>query len=400
MGEAVEEEHVLPWTLDEVPEGEWAGVAGILPSGYDAYLRVFHPFTPEDFDHDWLVVPETRRSWRSMGAAAGVVIGPTTTLSSLRPAFAADPLGTGPWSIGEGVLDLATATELYETLSADGPGPFCFEFGLAAIIGTDDHRVRLFRSSTLEGWRSAVEQVRAAGSLGIISPEAVWPDDLRWIAFTDYDLTSTYVAADRATADRLLAHPTLEVVEVGLRTRIDNGAHQQLHEADGTPVRALRPSRRLAERPLLLLDVDGVLQPTGSSVPPGYQRFTDDTSSVVLRPEHGPWLLDLAEHFDLVWASTWGASANEAIGRRLGLPELPHVELGELPRHGTRKLAAVQAYVGDRAVVWIDDELYDDAEAWRAERSPPTFLRRTAGGVGLTELDVKLIQVFRRVAWS
>lgn len=148
------------------------------------------------------------------------------------------------------------------------------------------------------------------------------------------------------------------------------------------------------ERPLLLVDVDGVLQPVGRSVPPGYERFTDDDSDVVLRQEHGVWLAHLTTAFDLVWATTWGASANRAIGRRLGLSELPHIDLSDLPRTGTRKLGAVTAFVGDRAVAWIDDELYEDAVAWAANREAPTILRRTASGVGLTEADVRALDSF------
>lgn len=148
------------------------------------------------------------------------------------------------------------------------------------------------------------------------------------------------------------------------------------------------------ERPLLLVDVDGVLQPVGRAVPPGYERFADDSSEVVLCLQHGVWLARLSTSFDLVWATTWGATANRAIGARLGLPELPHVHLPNLPRSGTRKLGAVAEYVGDRAAAWIDDELYEDAVAWAVDRPAPTLLRRTAPGVGLVESDVQALAAF------
>ncbi len=147
-------------------------------------------------------------------------------------------------------------------------------------------------------------------------------------------------------------------------------------------------------RPLLLVDVDGVLQPLGRSVPLGFARFVDDESEAVLRLEHGVWLARLASTFDLVWATTWGPTANRSIGRRLGLPALPHISLTDLPREGTRKLVAVREYVGDRAIAWVDDELYEDAYAWAADRPAPTLLRRTASGVGLTEADVNAIEAF------
>jgi hypothetical protein len=147
-------------------------------------------------------------------------------------------------------------------------------------------------------------------------------------------------------------------------------------------------------RPLLLLDVDGVLQPTGGSVPPGYERLESAESTVVLNQRHGPWLVELCDLFEVVWATTWGPSANTVIGARLGLPDLPHLELGDLPRAGTRKLSAVQQHVGDRTLAWIDDELYEDARAWAERRPAPTLLRRTAASVGLTINDLEALRAF------
>ena len=147
-------------------------------------------------------------------------------------------------------------------------------------------------------------------------------------------------------------------------------------------------------RPLLLLDVDGVLQPVGRSVPPGFERFTTEGLGVVLSARHGLWLNERTGIFEIVGATTWGAAANAAIGSRLGLPDLAHIDLGPLPRGGTRKLTAVQHFVGARPVAWVDDELYEDAASWAAERPAPTMLRRTAASVGLTHADVLALAEF------
>lgn len=149
-------------------------------------------------------------------------------------------------------------------------------------------------------------------------------------------------------------------------------------------------------RPLLLLDIDGVLQPVGSSVPPGYQRIVTDDATVVLHAAHGRWLAELADDVEIVWASTWGGRANRLIGARLGLPELTHIELADLPRDGTRKLQAVKSFVDERPFAWIDDELYEDAFAWAEGRGEPTLLRRTRASVGLTREDVEAVAAFVR----
>jgi hypothetical protein len=147
-------------------------------------------------------------------------------------------------------------------------------------------------------------------------------------------------------------------------------------------------------RPLLLLDVDGVLSPTGVAVPPGFQRRSTPEYSVVIHDAHRGWLHALAKRFDLTWATSWGNAANRVYGDLLGLPLLPVVPLGQLPRSGTRKLAAIQAYVGDRTLAWVDDELYDDAEEWARRRLAPTLLVRTRASIGLSQDDVERLLAF------
>lgn len=141
-------------------------------------------------------------------------------------------------------------------------------------------------------------------------------------------------------------------------------------------------------RPLLLLDLDGVLNPTGASVPPGYRRETTDEFSVVVQAAHGDWLRELDAVFEVIWATTWNGHAQAVYGPLLGLPSFGVLELVDLPRLGTRKLGAVREFVGERALAWVDDELYDDAQEWAANRGSATVLVRPAAGVGLTRAHV------------
>ena len=148
------------------------------------------------------------------------------------------------------------------------------------------------------------------------------------------------------------------------------------------------------QRPLLILDVDGVLSPTGRSVPPGFERVTSDAFDVVVCPQHGEWLRSLTSLFEPVWGTTWGDAANAVFGSVLGLPSWPVIPLVNLPRDGTRKLSAVSRYVDERAVAWVDDELYDDAREWAEARSAPTLLLPTRPSVGLTEMEVDRLRAF------
>ena len=84
------------------------------------------------------------------------------------------------------------------------------------------------------------------------------------------------------------------------------------------------------------------------------------------------------------------------LGGLLGLPVMPVLELGELPRAGTRKLAAVATHVGGRSLAWIDDELYDDAVQRAEGRDAPALLVRTAPYVGMTAAHVVRLEAFAR----
>lgn len=84
-------------------------------------------------------------------------------------------------------------------------------------------------------------------------------------------------------------------------------------------------------RPVVALDVDGVLLPFGKPVE--------------INPTHGFWLNKLLKYCDVAWATSWGNQANVELAPLLGIPELPVVpSKWDVPQWG----APVP-------LVWVDD---------------------------------------------
>jgi hypothetical protein len=144
-----------------------------------------------------------------------------------------------------------------------------------------------------------------------------------------------------------------------------------------------------APRPLLLVDVDGVLSLFGGAraaaqtlVP----TLIDGTPHLLSRPA-AEALRELAPAFECVWCTGWKERADAHLPHLLGLPRgWPHVRFTSRPDHGGHwKLGGIDAFAGpDRPLAWIDDHLDDACDAWASARRGPTLLLRTDPEVGLT----------------
>jgi hypothetical protein len=166
-------------------------------------------------------------------------------------------------------------------------------------------------------------------------------------------------------------------------------------------------------KPLLLVDIDGVVSlfgPWGALAAPVAGRPGDapagDAPAAVKGSFHSidgiphflsstaaAHLQDLAESFELVWASGWEEKANEYLPRLLGLPApLPYIRFPARAHangtvNGHWKLASIASYASDRPLAWIDDAFNPACHAWAAARPAPTLLVATAPERGLTAAE-------------
>lgn len=164
----------------------------------------------------------------------------------------------------------------------------------------------------------------------------------------------------------------------------------------------------MTDKPLLLLDVDGPLNPYDAKPtrrPGGYTtryvrnspdglRWGDKGIRVWLNPAHGPMLLALTGLVELTWATSWEHAANALIAPVVGLPELPVIEFprrASYPFGQIFKRGDVETYVGERPFAWLDDDFepgdFDWAKA-RVEGGAATLLLHIDPKMGIVQRDV------------
>jgi hypothetical protein len=154
-------------------------------------------------------------------------------------------------------------------------------------------------------------------------------------------------------------------------------------------------------RPILAVDVDGVISLFGAESPPdrSHTRFelVDGVPHLISLPT-GDRLQRLSEHFELVWASGWEDKANFYLPPLLGLPDLPHVTFDGAARAGAAhwKLGPLEEFAAGRPLAWIDDNFDESCFEWAEGREQPTLLVPTETHLGLEEAHVGALEAWVR----
>jgi hypothetical protein len=154
-------------------------------------------------------------------------------------------------------------------------------------------------------------------------------------------------------------------------------------------------------RPILAVDVDGVISLFGFDDPPGKNeaRFELVDGMVhCISLAAGERLMRLSEDYELVWATGWEAKANDYLPNILGLPELPFLSFEGAARFGSAhwKLGPLDEYGGSRALAWIDDSFDESCYEWARGREAPTLLVPTESHLGLEEVQVEALTAWAR----
>ncbi|HZU61509.1 MAG TPA: hypothetical protein VE983_11115 [Solirubrobacteraceae bacterium] len=147
-------------------------------------------------------------------------------------------------------------------------------------------------------------------------------------------------------------------------------------------------------RPLLLVDVDGVISLFGFDPkrPPDGKFQIVDGIAHFLSATAGPLLRELSRWFEPAWCTGWEEKANDYLPHALELPgPWPYLSFDGVATWGSChwKLGAIDRYAGgSRPVAWIDDNHDERTRAWAQGRPAPTLLVETDPATGLTEAHV------------
>lgn len=195
-------------------------VGSLLPSGFAAYARIFHPAYRQD----------ENVTWGEVARANGRVMHPAAQFSSLAGRLTLHGYeqpglwdtepddGSLPADIAArmaAVLARYTATpgrcwfavwEGWADLSCRSPGQAAFQL--------PGRRYFLFTGSVAAASRSLTDDI------GHRSANLWWPGDRAWCVATEVDLNSTYVGGSGACVAELVATPGLEAARVTASDRI------------------------------------------------------------------------------------------------------------------------------------------------------------------------------------
>jgi hypothetical protein len=198
-------------------------VLSVVPSGFPAYVRVFHAAGGEAGALAWAEIA------RSFGGRfhAGMQLHVVTGRHAWRNEAPPPPLTRWP---EEGSLPRELAPRLATVLRRHTSTParcsFAFWTGFAAIHGLDLMR----RSPTFEA--AAREYFLLAGPIDAVATKVTadnvyfqsanlwWPDDRTWCVATEIDLNTTYVGCSEACAAELVDAPALEALRIDPETGI------------------------------------------------------------------------------------------------------------------------------------------------------------------------------------
>jgi hypothetical protein len=205
----------VTWTTDG-SAGAWLAerlhgfavdAGSVVPDGFDAYARVFHPLGDGQ-----------DRRWHERAARNGRIAHPEMQLHLIsRPPGAVSPgyeplAGVRVGSLPQPELEALVALLLPHT-GTPGRAWFAVWEGYAQLRpGASPPVIDLPQRRYALATGAVGDAVAVSDALLDQSPNLWWPDDRAWCVATEIDLAWTYVGGTEAAVAAVLASPVLEAM--------------------------------------------------------------------------------------------------------------------------------------------------------------------------------------------
>jgi hypothetical protein len=202
-----EDVQLAAWIGDRL-HGFALDVGSVVPSGFDAYARIFHPGL---FQRLRLEDPEREVSWATVAAWNHKIVHPEMQFHSIGGPWQGIAQRAGPpvYEPRTGALSKRQSSALAWLLSRHTGTPdacwMCLWDGYGDLRPSQRNRVRLPHRDYLL-FHGAVP--RAAG--WDQGPNIWWPDDRSWCVASEIDFPYTYVGGSADLIAEILRHPDLE----------------------------------------------------------------------------------------------------------------------------------------------------------------------------------------------
>ncbi len=213
------------WSWRTASSGEGARVGSLVPEGFSAYARVFHPAKVRAKDGDLPVRWSTVAGWNGRTVHPQMQFWRIANLS--EPHNRAPTWGSVPeeaWSSSEGFRAIAEALgEFTSTRNRcyccvwEGFGYFDSRLYGSARVRVP-HRDHLLFSGHIDAVISILEQQIPWYQ----SPNIWWPEDRSWCVATDLYSDSTYIGGTDECIERIVDCPEIEVLPTQIDARIDS----------------------------------------------------------------------------------------------------------------------------------------------------------------------------------
>ena len=186
-------------------------VGSIVPEGFEAYARVFHPAHRGDEPVRWAEVA----TW------SGRIVHAEMQWHRIAGGRGDPPFDSSP---STGALAVVPAADLVDLLS---PAPDCwfavwegfggFDYPAAPKVEVPGRRYFLYRGSIIDALAFVDHPHRR-------TPQWWWPVDRSWFVSSEIDLMETYVGGSAELINRILAEPCLEALPARISDRFTHDA--------------------------------------------------------------------------------------------------------------------------------------------------------------------------------